>query len=883
MEKLIKQLKGNAKLLSSIQNCVTEVTPILQGYITNFPDFTDHSINHSMTVLRYTELLLGNDLKKLNADEIYILIISGLLHDIGMCPTPKMKKEIKVSATFKDSGKKFEDYLREIHQEVSYEYINTHWEKLGIINETYSEAIGLIARGHRVVDLSNFEKYEPEYPVKSGTDFVCLPYLASLLRLSDELDITNDRTPELLFSEYLPTNKISRQEWEKHKANYFVTFNRQIIKITSKCYNKDLYFALLKHYNKIDSVIKYVQKVVNNIPQNERGLKIDYLKLDKDIKTIGFIPMEIGFSFDLQNTISTFIGNNIYKDKLVAIRECLQNAIDTCRYRQYLSKGPYSPDITVNLVDKQLIVSDNGLGMDELIVENYFSKLAKSYYLENKVSKEFEAISQFGIGVFSYFLLCDYFEVESKQEGKSPIKFRASKDTDSYFYFYDNPTRCTSGTTITFFLSDELTFDDLLDQVKYYIRFVEFPIKIIYNERHETITSDSFILDPSNQLGSHIGREYLEALRSLEVVDTYISTKEFEGIFGLLFSKDNKGRLIPIHSYDTLSTYQTSNIEISQKGIFIGNTRDWNLNNIIGKINFKHKTDIDLGRYHLKKTEQVEGVFEQFYYNIFKKIFTNWEGIDPLRRTTLSTDLIRYYFEYYQSVNLSLFEHFNNEIYFALYDNDHIQYLSLKEILKYKEVIIVNDETPFSSGRIYNYSTVNEIYNELHYPLILQNRGVPATFLFEFFKSRNNHIEIKCTNKHWYFLIKTTVNKLVPTKSLPPRYLAYSFDKPHICAYTGLLIEKPFNLDHEIIKYYITNIEYINKQQRLYKQFEEFFKDISSFMYNFHSRTSRKINPSSEIVYLNSILNNINQLQGTSFMLSKKDFPEWINNQFTDN
>lgn len=186
---------------------------------------------------------------------MYILIMAGFLHDIGMCPTNKMKKDIKESTSFKDSGESFENYLRDIHHELSYQYITTHWKKLNIVNETYAETIGLVGMGHRVVNLLNFEKYNPEFRVRSGYDYVCLPYLAGILRLADELDITNDRTPELLYNEYFPTNKISKKEWEKHKANCFVNFNRETIKITSKCFEKNLYYSLIKQYNKIEGVI----------------------------------------------------------------------------------------------------------------------------------------------------------------------------------------------------------------------------------------------------------------------------------------------------------------------------------------------------------------------------------------------------------------------------------------------------------------------------------------------------------------------------------------------------------------------------------------------------------------------------------------------------
>ena len=94
MNRLLKKIEGNANLFSSVINCETQVTPILQGFITNFPEYTDHSINDPKTVLSYSAHLLGTELDKLNEDEVYILIMAGFLHDIGMCPTNEMKENI---------------------------------------------------------------------------------------------------------------------------------------------------------------------------------------------------------------------------------------------------------------------------------------------------------------------------------------------------------------------------------------------------------------------------------------------------------------------------------------------------------------------------------------------------------------------------------------------------------------------------------------------------------------------------------------------------------------------------------------------------------------------------------------------------------------------
>jgi hypothetical protein len=877
MDKLLKQIKNNSKLLTSIHDCELEVTPILQGFITNFPDYTDHSINHSKTVLGYAGLLLADELKELNEDEIYILIMAGFLHDIGMCPTSQMKKEIKSSSDFKESGKKFEDYLRDIHHELSYKYITTHWKKLKIINEIYAEAIGLVGMGHRVVNLLDFDRYKPEFSVKTGEDFVCLPYLAGILRLADELDITNDRTPELLYSEYLPNNKISKKEWEKHKANYVVGFNKNkgSIIITSKCYEKDLYYALLKQYNKIEEVIKYAQKIVHTIPQNERKLQVTYSKLEKDIQTFGFIPKEIGFTFDLQNTINTFIGDNIYKDKFVAIRECLQNAIDSCRYKKQLSKTPYLPKISVALKDKKLVISDNGMGMDEFIVANYFSKLAKSYYTEIKVSAQFEAISQFGIGVFSYFLLCDYFEVETKQDGKPPVKFRATKSADNYFYFYDDSAKKTNGTEITIYLSNEVDFDNLLDQIRHYIRFVEFPLEVKYLDRHEIIVSEDFSIDKLKMLGKRIDRSYLSVLEQLAAIESHIDNDYCEGTLGLLMPVDEDGVFIPVLKYETIKTINASNIELSQKGIFIGNTSEETFKHVIGKINLKRKNQIDLGRYRIKN--HLPDIFEPFYFEILTKLFKNWELLSPSERVTFTTKFIDSYFEYDNPVNLRLIEKFYDDLYFSVFKGSKIEHFTLKQILEFDVLFIVNHEIPISSNNVYNYSTVGEIYQELKSPLVLQNNGLAASVLLSILKARKNVIEVKCTNRHWYLFVRPSVCVQEYSEIFAGKYEGYSFDKPHICAYPALYLERPFNINHKILAHYFSCKSKISSHQRLFNSYDEFFRGMESFIYDFHNNSYDKKNPTSEIKYLNSKLIEINNLSGTDFELVSNDFPSWMN------
>ena len=879
MKNLLKSISGNSKLLTSVNDCENEVTPILQKFITNFPEYTDHSIVHSKRILKYAAYLLNTEIEKLNEDEVYVLIMAGYLHDIGMCPTKEMKKTIIESSLFNNSGESFENYLRIIHHELSYQYITTHWKSLKIVNEIYAEAIALVGMGHRVVDLFNLGKYKPDFPVKSGSDYVCLPYLAGILRLADELDITNDRTPDLLYNEYLPDNKISKKEWDKHKANYLVNFKNETITITSKCYKKELYYALIKQYNKIEAVINYVQKLIRIMPQNDQELQLNFSKLKKNIKTYGFIEKAIGFSFDLQNTIDTFIGDNIYKTKYVAIRECIANAVDTCRYRKQLDGNHFEPKIDIILSGKQLIVTDNGLGMDEFIVENYFAKLSKSYYQENRISSEFEAISQFGVGVFSYFLLCDYFEVESKLEGKESIKFRVNKDADSYFHFYDQTDKESPGTSITLLLRDEITFDELTRYVKQYARFVEIPINLYHKNRHERIQTQEFRLDKEKDLKTKIKISKVKELENLAIIDCAISTDEYEGIIGLVMSKDAQGSYNPNSLYGILKGYRTCQIELSQKGIYVNNITDRTLDGVIGKLNLKKRKTIDIGRYNITNSQDLNSIVSDFHLKILEKLFNNWHLKQKKTKVKLSRNFLYHYVSFsHDKITEDVLKFYTEHLYFTIYDESGKNQLTLKDLNSIEEIIILNDNKPFTRGGDYEFDDVGEIYKYFKKPLLLENSDDVACKILQLFQMLQRPIEIVSTSQHWHFIIKGYQTQYVSNvKNILDSFNdAYRFDKPYIASFPHLDTGSPFNLKHEIIDYCISKHDKISNDQDTNDLFNEFLSLLQDFMFDFHVGGINK--PARRISIMNNILANINKLLSTDFKLSKTDFPSWMNN-----
>lgn len=60
----------------------------------SYPNYSLHDVSHSMTVIKNIQLFLGEDrIKKLSATDTFLLLMSGLTHDIGMVLTYQMLED----------------------------------------------------------------------------------------------------------------------------------------------------------------------------------------------------------------------------------------------------------------------------------------------------------------------------------------------------------------------------------------------------------------------------------------------------------------------------------------------------------------------------------------------------------------------------------------------------------------------------------------------------------------------------------------------------------------------------------------------------------------------------------------------------------------------
>ena len=209
MEKRLKELDFD--LHKRFTDAVFALQFNLSNYKLIFPDFTDHTMLHSLTVIDFCNQLIGDRIEELSKDDIYVLLMSCYFHDTGMGIS---KKDFYLFSENIEFGNYFEthsrdDYpgtIRDFHHEFSGQFIRKYSELFEIPSEDHLFAITQVARGHRRTDLFDEKEYPAAFRVPDGNT-VCLPYLTALLRLADEIDVAASRNPKLLYDLMSMTNE----------------------------------------------------------------------------------------------------------------------------------------------------------------------------------------------------------------------------------------------------------------------------------------------------------------------------------------------------------------------------------------------------------------------------------------------------------------------------------------------------------------------------------------------------------------------------------------------------------------------------------------------------------------------------------------------------
>ena len=125
--------------------------------------------------------------------------------------------------------------------------------------------------------------------------------------------------------------------------------------------------------------------------------------------------MEHEFKAEISELMNLIV-NAFYSDKDIFLRELISNASDAIH-----KKNPKSPFINIRTTKNQLIIEDNGVGMDREDMKNNLGKIAhsgtKAFVESLKQTNNNSLIGQFGVGFYSAFLVADIVQVYSSKDG----------------------------------------------------------------------------------------------------------------------------------------------------------------------------------------------------------------------------------------------------------------------------------------------------------------------------------------------------------------------------------------------------------------------------------------------------------------------------------
>lgn len=123
------------------------------------------------------------------------------------------------------------------------------------------------------------------------------------------------------------------------------------------------------------------------------------------------------FDVDLRGLIDV-LGNNLYTNPGVFVRELLQNAIDAQTERPSVDQP-----IVITADGAEFVVSDTGVGMRADQIAELLGTIGRSSKRDELGFSEQATIGQFGVGLLSGFLAGDRIEVSSKAEGHDPVRW----------------------------------------------------------------------------------------------------------------------------------------------------------------------------------------------------------------------------------------------------------------------------------------------------------------------------------------------------------------------------------------------------------------------------------------------------------------------------
>ncbi len=199
------------------------------------------------------------------------------------------------------------------------------------------------------------------------------------------------------------------------------------------------------------------------------------------------------FDAEVSKVLNLMI-NSLYTNKDIFLRELISNASDACDKLRYHSQtdssllegdSEYKINISIDSENRNLIITDNGIGMNRQELIDNIGTIASSgtqnflAQMTGDAQKDNNLIGQFGVGFYSAFMVSDFVTVISKKAGEDKAWIWKS-DGQGEYSLEETKSSINRGTEITLHIRDEL--DEYLDHhrikhiVKTYSDHISVPI-----------------------------------------------------------------------------------------------------------------------------------------------------------------------------------------------------------------------------------------------------------------------------------------------------------------------------------------------------------------------------------------------------------------------
>jgi molecular chaperone HtpG len=407
---LFKWLKEkNEQFAARVAAVREELTKWLPYILTIYPHYPGHGVEHSDRIIsQLSRLLFREDVSgqsspkpvaNFSAAEVYCLICSAYLHDMGMVVSPGEQAEILASEAWKsfvvEGGKGQEayskyialrtqaqiapldkshfladtalryviaDFIRRDHHERGVTTLQMHEFLKQLVDHGDAvafETIAAICAGHGLDDrdIADKERFPEERDVFG--EKVNVRFLARLLRIGDLLDMDTRRSDPMSAKAVAPLPPDATPHWRQYSTKKHENVTPEAIEFRFECKDQETHRILRDWLGLLETEVRATalgqmhsrrhrdwtppKCAVASQPSSNKSADADQgTIIIKPASGAVYAFHDWRIEMDQQAVLDLLI-RNVYGEHLAFVRELIQNALDATRCRMYADFEDQNP------------------------------------------------------------------------------------------------------------------------------------------------------------------------------------------------------------------------------------------------------------------------------------------------------------------------------------------------------------------------------------------------------------------------------------------------------------------------------------------------------------------------------------------------------------